>query len=413
MKIYIYIGVGSLSKKKSVVAVLIVLFVAALAIGSYFFFWFIPLNEMRIAVAGANHTVAIAKDGSLWAWGLNDRGQLGDGTTMNRNRPVQISSERDWVSVSAYNHNVAIRADGSLWAWGDNSHGQLGDGTTYHRARPVQIGADTDWASVEVFWSKTYAIKEDGSLWHWGAIRNYAFDPDNPYSIRFIDVLEPTQVGTDTDWKSISSGGSNTSAIKTDGTLWVWGFVWNDVNRPIIYSYNPLQLGTDTDWVSVATTGGGIRETIGIKTDGTLWSWHLTEDDEMSAPVQIGVETTWAAVDTGFTSIAAISTDGRLWTWGRSQWGEFGDGTREYVRFQTPVKVGEFTDWISVSAGPDHTVAIRADGSLWATGRDIEGQLGGGNDPESRWLSLYFEQATRRLLGHRIGRMDIIEHTSE
>jgi hypothetical protein len=119
--------------------------------------------------AGYYHTVALKTDGSLWAWGLNNSGQLGDGTSTNRNSSVRIGVDNDWTAASAgLYHTIAIKTDGSLWAWGDNRYGQLGDGTAADHYSPVRIGMDNDWAAVSAGNLHTVAIRTDSSLWAWG-----------------------------------------------------------------------------------------------------------------------------------------------------------------------------------------------------------------------------------------------------
>jgi len=404
-----------MSKKKRIIIVLIAIFVIALLIASPFIWAHASLPIMRVVVAGSGYTVSIGTDGTLWTWGLNNQAQLGDGTTINRSRPVQISADKDWVSVAADGHNIAIRADGSLWAWGSNFRGQLGDGTTHHRARPVQIGTDTDWSSVEVGWDVSFAIKEDGSLWHWGERSVYVADPDNPDGSiprrgESYNAV-PMQVGSDTDWASISIGINSVSAIKTDGTLWVWG----EVNRiqdgnisTQLISIVPLQLGTGAEWASVVV---GYDELLSIKTDGTLWVWKEPYESfiepNTAIPTQIGIDTTWAmAANSGFGNYAAISTDGRLWTWGSSNpWGIFGDGTPRSISGNTeyrptPVQVGTATDWTTVSLAGQHMVALSADGRVWTSGINDSGQSGRGNSDE---YSLTLKPITRRLFLWTIG----------
>lgn len=121
--------------------------------------------------AGYSHTVIVKCDGTLWAWGYNGYGQLGDGTVVSKNSPVQIGTDSDWRIVSAgYSHTVALKEDGSLWAWGRNDHGQLGDGTTVNKSSPLQVGTDSDWKSIASGYFHTVALKDDGSLWAWGEI---------------------------------------------------------------------------------------------------------------------------------------------------------------------------------------------------------------------------------------------------
>jgi alpha-tubulin suppressor-like RCC1 family protein len=119
--------------------------------------------------AGSDHTVAIQSDGTLWAWGLNDFGQLGDGTTINKSVPTQIGTNTDWAFIDASGYNtMALKTDGSLWSWGSNNFGQIGNGNGgigIYNTTPTLIGTDTDWVKFTAF---SFAIKSNGTLWAWG-----------------------------------------------------------------------------------------------------------------------------------------------------------------------------------------------------------------------------------------------------
>ncbi|MCR5890446.1 hypothetical protein LRS06_22215 [Hymenobacter sp. J193] len=127
-------------------------------------------TNWQSVAAGNNHTLAVRKDGTLWAWGNNERGQLGGGTTTEyRNSPVQVGTATTWKSVAAGNdYSVAVRTNGTLWAWGSNERGQLGDGTFTNRSVPVQVGTATTWAGVEAGYLHNVALRTDGTLWAWG-----------------------------------------------------------------------------------------------------------------------------------------------------------------------------------------------------------------------------------------------------
>ncbi len=125
---------------------------------------------VKQVAAGNSHSFALKDDGSLWAWGYNMYGQLGDGTTANSSNPVQIGAGSIWTAVAAgFFHSLALKNDGSLWTWGDNMCGQLGDGTTASSSIPVQIGAGSIWTAVAAGYIHSLALKNDGSLWAWGA----------------------------------------------------------------------------------------------------------------------------------------------------------------------------------------------------------------------------------------------------
>jgi len=176
-------------------------------------------TDWASVAAGSLHTMAIKSDGTLWAWGNNTYGRLGDGTTSGgRTSPVKIGADTDWASVAAGSgHTMAIKSDGTLWAWGGNNYGQLGDDTTTDRSSPVKM-ADTDWASVAAGYYHTMAIKSDRTLWAWGWNNDGQLGDGTT-----TDRSSPVKIGADTDWASVSAGYSHTMAIKSDGTLWAWG----------------------------------------------------------------------------------------------------------------------------------------------------------------------------------------------
>jgi hypothetical protein len=175
---------------------------------------------MHIA-AGSYHTIALKSDGTLWAWGGNGEGQLGDGTTTRRNSPAQIGNDNTWISLAAgYGHTIALKADGTLWAWGLNCNGQLGDGSDAGKNIPTRIGNDNTWVSIAAGAVYTVALKADGSLWAWG-YNAYGQLGDGTNTGKNV----PTRIGNDNTWVSIAAGAVYTLALKADGSLWAWGII--------------------------------------------------------------------------------------------------------------------------------------------------------------------------------------------
>ena len=206
---------------------------------------------------------------------------LAVGTTEGRSRPVQVGTDTDWASVVVgWGHTVALKTDGSLWTWGYNSHGQLGDGTTENRSSPIQIGTGTDWASIFAIGYFTKATRTDGTLWGWGD--NLHGTLGREIVSEYMDgtnVLKPLQISMYEDWVRMTTqimpfGWHTEFLIKEDGSLWGWGC--NDFGQigdgTTINRDTPVQIGTDTDWAkaNVAHRGG---RTVAVKRDGSVWSW--------------------------------------------------------------------------------------------------------------------------------------------
>ena len=200
-----------------------------------------------VASTRTAHCLALKTDGSLWAWGSNFAGQLGDGTTDDHSEPVRIGTGTDWVSIATgYTYSAAIKADGSLWTWGQNTSGQLGDGTTTNRARPVRVGREAKWASVSAAMGHTAALTTSGEFWEWGAV---PIEGD-PVAVR----LSPGRTGTDR-WTSLADRieANGVVAVRQDGTLWAWGSnpfgALLDGTGGGPNHVSPLhQIGPDSDW---------------------------------------------------------------------------------------------------------------------------------------------------------------------
>jgi alpha-tubulin suppressor-like RCC1 family protein len=355
--------------------------------------------------AGWGHNIALKSDGTVWTWGLNEDGQLGDGTTVDRYIPFQIGTDNTWVSITAgYIHTIALKSDGTLWAWGHNLVGQLGDGTTTNRRTPVQIGTENTWVSAKSGLLHTLAQKSDGSLWAWGRHRygQLGYSTTETCGTYGYCSTSPMQIGVDTDWVLIAGGGYHSISLKSDGTLWAWGLnsfgelgynapeTCTTSNGDFPCSTSPVQVGMDSDWVSIA---GGEHHTLALKSNGTLWAWGRNDLGQLgfnstetcsdpwwivpctTSPAQVGTDTDWALIATDDRHSLALKSDGTLWAWGRNDFGQLGDGTT--TNKPTPVQIGPDNTWISVAGGGNHTVALKTD-TLWAWGRNDHGQVGDG-----------------------------------
>jgi alpha-tubulin suppressor-like RCC1 family protein len=321
---------------------------------------------------------------TLLTWGRNTSGQLGDNTIINRSTPVTtFAGGTNWKQVGGgYRGTTVIKTDGTLWTWGLNDNGQLGDNTATQRLTPVTTFAGgTNWKQVAGGPNHTAAIKTDGTLWVWGSNVVAGQLGDNTAINRSTPV---TTFAGGTNWKQVSAGTNHTAAIKTDGTLWTWGLngygrLGN--NTTTIRSTPVTTFAGGTNWKQV---DGGYGHTAAIKTDGTLWTWGRNNSAQLgdntiinrSTPVTtFAGGTNWKQVGGGYGHTAAIKTDGTLWVWGSNSFGQLGDNT--IISRSTPVTTfAGGTNWKQVTCADSHTAAIKTDGTLWTWGLNSNGQLG-------------------------------------
>ncbi|CAK0780287.1 exported hypothetical protein [Gammaproteobacteria bacterium] len=343
--------------------------------------------------AGYYHTVALKTDGTVWSWGYNAGGQLGDGSTTNSAVPVSVKNLIDVVAISAggyetyredtqivlgSSHTVALKTDSTVWAWGDNDSGQLGDGTTTNSLIPVLVKNLTKVAALSAGGYHTVALKTDGTVWAWG--RNGSGQlGDGTANGSSIPIL----VKNLTKVAAISAGGYHTVALKTDGTVWAWGS----------NGYGQLGDGTTTNWntpvqvtnlTNVTAISAGGDYTVALKTDGTVWAWGSGQLGDGTAngssiPILVKNLTKVAAISAGGYHTVALKTDGTVWAWGANWYGQLGDDNGgPYVGSLIPVSVKNLTNVSMISAGGAHSVALKTDGTVWTWGDNGHGQLGVG-----------------------------------
>lgn len=334
--------------------------------------------------AGGSHTIAIRTGGSLWSWGRNNLGQLGTAgiPSTSSNSPIQIGNASDWLVISAgSSHSVAIKTNGTLWTWGWNSFGQLGDNSTNNSTIPIQIGTDNDWAFISAGDKYTLALKTNGTLWGWG---------DNEYgqlgdgtSGAGNKILIPTPIGVAT-WSFVSAGSDHSLAIKTDGTLWAWGRNNNGKlgNGSTTDSYMPTQISALTNWQTVLAAQS---HSVARKTDGSVWTWGDNTNGQLgdgtsgvsaykTLPINVGSMSISTTIAKGFQHTIVRKNDGKLYSWGGNASGQLGDGTN--TQQNNPVTVNNDTDWLLVDSKATHTTALKTDGTLWTWGSNLYGQLG-------------------------------------
>jgi alpha-tubulin suppressor-like RCC1 family protein len=363
-------------------------------------------NNWKQVAGGSAYTAAIKTDGTLWLWGFGDVGQLGNNLFANRSTPITtFAGGTNWKQVATGSaHIAAIKTDGTLWVWGRNSYGQLGDNTIINRSTPVTTFAGgTNWKQVDCGGFHTTVIKTDGTLWTWG--RNVYGQLGRPL-ITWI-VTPVTTFAGGTNWADTATGASEelytlgggqtyTAAVKTDGTLWVWGHNYYGnlgTNNRVLISTPVTTFAGGTNWKQVSSSSGrgtspvSTAHMAAIKTDGTLWTWGRSNSGQLgnnnsldrSTPITtFAGGTNWKQVACGGYVMSAIKTDGTLWVWGTCNYGKLGNNLGSNSRFTPVTTFAGGTNWKQVAGGYDHTAAIKTDGTLWVWGGGIlvSGQLG-------------------------------------
>ena len=313
------------------------------------------LTNWSSVTGGLYFALAVKNDGTLWAWGRNSQGELGTSNQTYYSSPVQVGALTNWAKVVASESNwtLALKTDGTLWAWGQNAFGQLGQGNTTYRSSPVQIGSNTNWANIAASSGGAFAITTAGAIYSWGAngIGQLGLGNTTSYS-------SPKQIGSLTNWSKIDCSEAHTVAIKTDGTLWAWGKnsdgrlgLGDTTNRS-----SPVQVGTQTYWTHCFAGGDGYSLAVG--NSGRLYAWGyngygqlgLGNTTNYSSPKQIGLLTNWSSnIACGPNHVLAVKTDNTLWSWGLGTGGALGSGVAS--NRSSPVQVGALATWSFVAAG--------------------------------------------------------------
>ncbi len=340
----------------------------------------VPSRKSKQLVGGGFHSLLQHEDGTVWAWGGNTSGQLGDGTTTTRLTPVRVVGLDNVKYLAAgRTHSLALKNDGTVWAWGDNTYGQLGDGTLTNRSTPVRVQGLSGVVAITTGDWHSVALMSDGTLRAWGDNGTGKLG-DGTYTNRST----PVQVSGLTGVLVVSLGSNHSLAMKQDGTVWAWGNNDNGqlgdgttVRRP-----TPVQVQGLSGCLALS---GGIVQSLALKQDGTVWAWggngagqlgDGTSIDRLT-PVQVSGLSGVSAISAGSHQALAMKQDGTVWGWGYNGYGQLGDGTT--TNRHSPVQTLGLSQVVSISAGTNmHSLALTKDGSAWAWGYNGYGQLGDG-----------------------------------
>jgi alpha-tubulin suppressor-like RCC1 family protein len=323
------------------------------------------LTTVTAIASGFYHSLALNSDGTVWAWGLGSVGQLGDGnfyTTGNGGvaTPVQVSGLSTVTAIAGGEaHSLALKSDGTVWAWGYGRLGQLGDGNFYTDApfgvaAPVQVSALSTVMAIAGGQYHSLGLKSDGTVWAWGYGAYGQLGDGTFHTTGGVDspqdagVAAPVQVRGLSGVVAIAGGADHNLALKSDGTVWAWGYGRLGQLGDGIFYGDPFYGGI-----------GGV-----------------------ATPVQVSGLTTVTAIACGDSHSLALKSDGTVWVWGRGLEGQLGDGnfySFPLLGVATPVQVSGLNGVVAIAGGYTHSLALKSDGTVWAWGAGHWGQLGDGN----------------------------------
>lgn len=343
------------------------------------------LSDVVDIAGGGYHTIALKDDGTLWSWGRNDNGQLGDGTTAGSAVPKQLQEMTGVTGIVALaaggRHNAVVMGNGTVWTWGDNAVGQLGDGSTSYKEHFVPVGDFSAISTIEGGGNHTVVLKTDGTVWTWG---KNAFGQLGNGTLANSSL--PGQVTGLTGIVAVAAGASHTAALKNDGTVWAWGL--NESGQLGDGTVTPRPLPVQVQGLSdVTAIAAGSYFTLALKDDGTVWGWgsntsgQLGDDTTISKPmpVRVGDLTGVSAIAAGYLHALALKNDGTVWAWGFNRFGQLGDATN--ILRKAPVQAG-IANAVAVAAGSNHSLALQSGGTIWAWGLNGYGQLGDGTNSD-------------------------------
>ncbi|WP_176444885.1 RCC1 domain-containing protein [Paenibacillus herberti] len=348
-------------------------------------------SDITVVEAGGYHSVALKKDGTVWSWGRNNVGQLGDGLSIDRFEPSKINGLENIIALSGkVDHTLAVTKEGQVWAWGYNPDGRI-DGRDEVHPTPVLIQGLDDIVSVSAGGSFSLALDKHGTVWSWGSNlygqlgngNGNGNGEDNPLPRKIISIHDIVQ---------IEAGGDFALALSKDGTVWAWGR----------NSFNQLGNGSDKDEtkpikvpnLKVIKVSAGDNHSIALAKDGLVWSWgynsngqigdgtanvyaedgSLQSNHNKGKPIKIKGLKDIQAVEGGFNHSIALAKDGGVWTWGWNEYGQLGNGTNKDQL--TPVKLNGISDIHILNTGYYHTIALGSNALAYSWGDNTYGQVG-------------------------------------
>lgn len=346
--------------------------------------------------AGNRHAIVIRNDLTVWSWGQDGDGQLGNGLQIDATAPAQVEGLSDIRGVAGgHEHTLVLKVDGTVAAVGGNHYGQLGNGTLDSSLTFVAVSNLAEVKMIAAKGHHSYAVKKDGTVWGWGV------DAQGKAGITTPERFAPDTLAS---VQTVASGLFHAAAVKSDGALWIWGAnnhgeLGVGATAPIdggvpVQVKGPGGSGTLTDVVAVAC---GFQHTLAVRGDGTVWAWGANGFGQLgdgtlegrAAPTQVAGVSQAKLVAAGYGHSLAVTAEGHVYAWGLNDVGQLGNGEMGFddagveIYKASPSLVPGLQSVAAIAAGSTFTVVVLEDGSVRAWGENASGQLGDGTTVDS------------------------------
>lgn len=321
------------------------------------------LLEVASVAGGTSHSLALRTDGTVWGWGSDCYGELGDGVqepcppSNFETAPVSVPGLSGITAIAASDHSLALESDGTVWAWGENQNGQVGDGTHNDRFGPVRVSGISDVVAISAGNFDSLALKGDGTVWVWGF--NWAVSPPR-------EELTPVPVSGLSGVIALAAGAFHNLALRSDGTVWAWGENGGGQlgDGTTQSHYTPAPVSDLSDVVAIAASPWQGGHNLALRSDGTVWAWGFNSNGQIGdgttenrlLPVPVSGLSDVVDIGANFEHSAAVRRDGIAWTWGRNTEDQLGDGTQ--IDRHVPTRVPSLAGLTSIEAGPFHTLTV-------------------------------------------------------
>ncbi len=352
-----------------------------------FITFILPGLNAQFISCGYESSFTLCNDASVLACGTNINGQQGNDTadflahrySQNVFGPGGIGYLDSIIAISSLdNFTLALKEDGTVWGWGQNTRGNLGDSTvTPYKATPVKVKDLTNVIAISAGDLHSMALKSNGTVWTWGKNAVGALGDGT-----LIDKIIPIQIPGLSNIIAISAGGDHSLALQSNGRIWAWGANWDGMlgDSTTTYKTSPVQVYVLTNAIAISA---GLFHSMALTSDGEVWTWGDNVGGQLGdstlidrlIPTKVpGISDAIAiSASFGLNSFVLVS-DGTIWSWGTNTFGQLGDSSA-IDRFY-PGKVVGLDSVISIGSGDRHSVALRSNGTVWAWGRNNYGQLG-------------------------------------